>query len=254
MLGELYTPKGLALETAQAVLEVEEPEACNIAVGCSNDCGYCYGPQFFHVTRESWANVRKASREPAWLVRRQILRRAHKASDIKGVFLSFATDPFIRENCARTEELIDALWRNDVPLQATLSKKNISRRACYAYMRSGMTVVSVDSKFWRRWEPRTLPPFERLQLLEREAIAPWLSMEPYPVSAIHKQSLPALLERLKFADLIVFGKWNYDARANTETARQEYAEAVAVLGEWGKSNGVRIHVKTDTLNFIKGGT
>jgi len=73
MLGELYKPKGLALETAQAVLEVEKPYACNVAIGCSNDCRYCYGPRFMHCKREDWRNVRIPKTRPMYLIEKQLL-------------------------------------------------------------------------------------------------------------------------------------------------------------------------------------
>jgi hypothetical protein len=74
-------------------------------------------------------------------------------------------------------------------------------------------------------------------------------MEPYPPSAIYKQDIKALLEELAFVDLIVFGKWNYDKRATTEEARQEYAENINVLTDFCKSNNIRLHIKSDTLSF-----
>lgn len=159
MLGQLYQPKGLALETAQAVLEVENPHACNVA---------------------------------------------------------------------------------------TSSKKGISR---FNHVRHGMTVVSVDSKFWQKWEPNTLPLMERIKLLENEAEYSWGSMEPYPVSAIWKQDVNKLLEEIKFLDLLIFGKWNYDKRANTETARRIRGTCPGRERLLQKLC-YKAHVKSDTLEFI----
>lgn len=245
MLGQLYQPKGLALETARAVLEVEKPHACNMAIGCSNDCGYCYGPRFMHCSRESWRTPRKPVTRPMYLIQRQLQRPWRP----QGVFLSFMTDPFIKENRLNTEGVIETLRNHIITTVATSSKSGISR---YMHVRHGMTIVSTSAKFWRTWEPNTLPPKERIRLLEKEAVYAWGSLEPYPVSAIWKQDINALLEQLKFLNLIVFGKWNYDARANTAAAAEEYAEYVAAVRDFCRAYGIRLHIKSDTLKFITG--
>lgn len=116
-----------------------------------------------------------------------------------------------------------------------------------------MTIVSVDRDFWRKFEPNTLEPQRRIAALEDckgDKEYPWVSMEPYPPSAIHKQRIEDLLEELNFVDLIIFGKWNYDKRARTEEARREYAANIAVLTDFCKSNNIRLHIKSDTLKFV----
>jgi len=252
MLGELYRPRGLALETAQAVLEVQDPYACNVAYGCSNACLYCYVPRFTRRKRCNEA-ARLPKKPPAELVRHQLEHqwRFHWTSKL-GVFLCFLTDPFLPRIKESTERLIEYLIDQGVTV-ATLSKLDTS----YFSVRHGMTVISLDREFQETWEPNALPINRRIAGLEyykgmKEFV--WVSMEPYPPSAIYKQDLEALLEELKFVDLIVFGKWNYDKRAGTEQARIEYAENVQVLTDFCKSNNIRLHVKSDTLKFIaKGG-
>ena len=250
MLGELYKPKGLARETAQAVLEVKEPYAVNVALGCSNGCGYCYGPCFIKKSREEWVKVRHPKLKPSTLVWRQL----NNGLEPEGVFMSFLTDVFLKENRKETEDTIECLADNDIRV-ATSSKLGVSQIVRPFDLRDGMTLVSLHHRFWQKWEPNTLHPLERIKILEElsdlEAFT-WSSMEPYPCSAIWKQDLTELLEELKFVDLIVFGKWNYDKRANTEQARQEYKENIEILRDFCKSNHVRLHVKSDTLKFVEG--
>ena len=69
-LGELYHPKGLALETARAVLEVDNPMAVNVAIKCLNECNYCYGPLAFK--QKDWGNVRQPKVPVLELVKRQL--------------------------------------------------------------------------------------------------------------------------------------------------------------------------------------
>lgn len=248
MLGELHKPKGLARETAQAVLEVEEPYAVNVALGCSNDCDYCYGPKAMRCSRETWRKMRFPKRSPIDLVRKQV----DKGLNLEGVFLSFLTDPFLAPNWENTEDLIKFLVNTfENIIVATSSKKGITSLG-YGYVRSGFTIVSLDSEFWKEWEPRTRIPMERVRVLEarsEELGYTWVSMEPYPPSDIWKQNITNVLEAIKFVNLIVFGKWNYDKRATTEKARSEYADNIHVSRDFCKSNGIRLHVKSDMLKF-----
>jgi len=249
MLGELYKPRGLALETACAVLEVEDVYACNVAYGCSNACAYCYVPRFTHRTRSACQEVRLPKKPPVELVRHQLEHqwRFHWTSKL-GVFLSFLTDPFLPKIKQETEKLIGYLLDQGVTV-ATCSKLDFSNFD----VKHGMTIVSLDQDFWKKFEPNTLPPNLRIADLEHckctgEYV--WVSMEPYPPSAIYKQNLKALLEELAFVDLIVFGKWNYDKRATTEEARREYAENVKVITDFCKEQDIRLHIKSDTLEFV----
>jgi DNA repair photolyase len=248
MLGELYKPKGLALETARAVLEVDAPYACNVALGCSNQCTYCYVPK---ITKT------KEMRQPKNSISELVKAQLKKGLYPQGVFLSFLTDPFHYKNRENTENLIHFLheWDWMMPI-ATLSKLGISENE-NLNMRNGISIVSLDKEFQRKYEPNTLAPKNRLKALLITHLKgyAWASLEPYPVSAIYKQNFMPLLEELKFfdVDLIVFGKWNYDKRASTPQARQEYSQNIDTLRDFCKSNNIRLHIKSDTLKFVANG-
>jgi len=251
MLGELYKPKGLARETAKAVLETENVYACNMAFGCTNRCRYCYVPRFTHRKKDQ--DIRLPKKSPVELVLNQLEHRWKfhwTQREELGVFLSFLTDPFLPECGDESEKLIEALIRSRIHV-ATLSKLSTS---VHHGVRQGMTIVSLDEKFHKKWEPFTCPVEGRLVILKtcKKEFGDyvWISMEPYPPSAIYKQDFDSLLEELNFVDLIVFGKWNYDKRANTEEARQEYKNYIGILEDFCRSNYIRYHVKSDTMNFV----
>lgn len=244
MLGELYKPRGLALETARAVLEVTEPYACNVAFGCSNQCLYCYVPKLTHQKRTDLVLYPKIP--PVEMVRKQ-LEKMPLNQRPKGVFISFCTDPYLPKNREATENLISLLLDEGIKV-ATLSKLDVS----FYYVRQGMTIVSLDLDFWQKFEPNTRTARSRIDALghcARWHDYVWVSMEPYPPSAIHKQNIQHLLEELSFVDLIIFGMWNYDKRARTEEARREYAENIQSITDFCKSNNIRLHVKSDTRAF-----
>jgi len=257
MLGELYRPRGLALETAMAVLETEEENtyACNVAWGCSNACRYCYVPKITH--QKQTGIVRLPAKPPVELVRLQLELnyRFHAVQYTNsGVFLSFCTDPFLRQLRSSTEDLIKLLLSHRIRV-ATLSKVGTIGVVTDHKIRHGMTIVSHENKFRNEFEPNTPSPLTRIAelkgLKENWDQYVWTSMEPYPPSAIYKQRIEDLLEELNFVDLIIFGMWNYDKRARTEQARIEYAENIQILTDFCKSNNIRLHVKSDTLKFVE---
>jgi DNA repair photolyase len=89
MLGEMYTPKGYALETTQAVLECKDVRAVNVALGCRNGCDYCYGPNSAHKKREDWNKVSYPKYSVAKLIAAQLMKEPAP----EGVFASYFTDP-----------------------------------------------------------------------------------------------------------------------------------------------------------------
>jgi DNA repair photolyase len=237
----MYEPKGLARETASAVLEVERPYSVNVAMGCTNACKYCYVQKYGPKTGE----LRKPKISPSLTVMKQL-----ETLTPQGVFLSFFTDPYLPQLQPDTDMIINELLWRSIPV-ATLSKTDLSWRA---KIRKGMTIVSLENRFAEKYEPNALNPNGRLVKLQdckHMGDYVWISMEPYPTSEIYKQDFEQLLQRLSFVDLILFGKWNYDKRANTEQARSEYAENVDVLKTFCKANNIRNYVKSDTLRFIE---
>ena len=247
VLGGLYRPKGLALETAKAVLESDKVMAVNVASGCTNGCAYpCYVPL---ITKSRVMRFPKEA--PAFIVKRQ-LDQMQPEDRPDGVFLSFLTDPFLGVNREATEALVCFLLEDHVKV-AVLSKMNVSR----FNVRSGMTIVSLDEAFRKRFEPFTPAAacrVEKLLKASREGRFTWVSMEPYPPSALYQQSFSQLLETVSFVDLIVFGKWNYNELANTEAARKEYSFFVQTLRDFCRSNHIRTMIKSDTVRFIQEGS
>jgi len=241
LLGELYRPKGPALETAQQVLEIERPFAVNIAYGCPNGC---YDNRCYNYRRMK-GKVRFPKDSPASLVEGQL------AAGLKpeGAIASFHTDPFLEENARRTETLIELLLSRNIRV-ATLSKLDISHHP----VRHGMTIVSPDPGFSFRYEPHTLHPQTRVWTLKEahdDGEYTWISMEPYPPPIIWKQDLHPLLEAVSFVDFIIFGKLNYDYRASTLEAREFYRSTVAEFTDFCKAHGIRYWIKSDTRKFIE---
>ncbi len=246
MLGQLYKPSGKALEHARTVLETEEPYAVNVALGCSVGCDYCYGPLSTRQSRENWRQVRYPKKKPVDLITKHL----DKGLEPEGVFISFLTDPLLPRVRESTEEVAQLLLDRGIRV-ATSSKLGISS---VDDIRHGMTIVSLDDEFTRKEEGNAPPPKWRVNKLKdahERGEYTWASLEPCPCPDIWEQDLHNLLEELCFVDLMILGKWNYDARSRTPEAREYYHGTVDVFRDFCTENGIRHYVKSGTLKFIK---
>lgn len=250
MLGQLYRPSGKALEHARVVLELEDPHAVNVTWGCNIGCSYCYGPQFSRQTRENWMKVRYPKDYPVELVKKQLARNPLvDGAEVKGVFISFMTDPYLPLARELTEPLIKYIVDLGIRV-ATSSKLGVSD---IPGVRNGMTILSLDRSFWRIFEHRAPSPMSRLgdlRKVHRWGEYTWASIEPCPCRGVWTQDITHLLEALQFADLMILGKWNYDPRARTDEAREHYGQIVNTFRGFCNENGIRHYIKKDTLDFI----
>jgi DNA repair photolyase len=253
MLGEMYVPKGYALETAQAVLDVKDVMAVNVAWGCTHCCTYpCYVPRFMHSTVEEAQKIHLPKLSPAKLVAAQLAKKPAPA----GVFASFLTDPLLEDNLVNTMGLVNELHLTAPATRvAVLSKTDdLDLLPSYSTMRYGSTIVSLDKKFYKQYEPYAASPERRIMVLKelkkiRDEYV-FVSMEPYPTSEIVQQSLDELIYNLSFVDFIVFGKWNYNTQTSTAAAKAEYTELVDRFRDLCNVYGIRYHIKSETLKFI----
>ena len=240
MLGELYQPKGLARETAQAVLECDNPYAVNVAWGCEN-CEYCYN------RRRTGGKITHPKKPVVDLV----LKQLESGIEPKGVFISFGCEPLMKEGFAETWAVIRLLrgWNIRV---AVLSKMGVIEIPDFE-IRHGATLVSLSKSFSHIYESGAAPPIYRLNKLIEMSEAgafTWVSVEPYPPPAIYEQDLQELLNELTFVDFLIFGRWNYDKRANTPESKEFYKEAAVEFVDFCKAHGIRYHVKSDTGGMI----
>jgi len=238
------------------VLEIDNPYAVNVALGCQNGCTYCYGPLASRQGKEKYKHIRLPKQTPLDLVKAQL----KKGLAPEGVMASFLTDPYLPELKENTDMLVNYLlnWEDEHGLDvktATLSKMDVST---YSHNRNGVTIVSPHKEFSEQFEPGCPSPQYRMKLIERcsfDGEYSWVSMEPFPVQDIYPYKMYEIRQwweelSSNYVDFIVFGKWNYDKRARTEKAHQEYAEIVPQFIDFCNDHGVRYHIKSDTLKFI----
>ena len=229
----------------------------NHVLGCSHGCMFpCYA---FNMAKR-FGNVKtyKEWIEPK-IVSNAIELLDHEIPKykkvIKSVQLSFTTDPFMvgyPEVSALSIDIINRLNKDNIKT-ITLTKGVIPREALDTarYNEFGITLVSLDEKFRKKYEPGTASYDERIDSLRRAHEAgfkTWVSIEPYPTPNVIKQSLEEILESISFVDYIVFGRWHYNRIITEYKDRNEFFNKCAnIVINFCKTNNIRCHIKEGTI-------
>jgi DNA repair photolyase len=251
---EYITRKSLLNES-----EVEYADyAINHVLGCAHGCKFpCYA---FNMTKrfgrvksyEDWIEPKLVGNAMD-LLNKELPRKKDK---IESVHLCFTTDPFMYEyeeisdlsveiiKKLNTEDLkCTALTKGVLPIElADLSKIN----------EYGITLVSLDEDFRKKYEPYTAPYEERIESLYRlhkAGVKTWVSIEPYPTPNIVDQKLQEILEKVSFVDKIVFGRLNYNAAVSDYTNYKEYYNKLSLkVINFCIKNSKEFHIKEGTIS------
>ena len=223
----------------------------NAAQGCGHGCRYpCYafmmGRTYGRASSyEDWCRPRIVS-NAAELLEKELSRMKRRPDR---VHFSLTTDPFmvgypeVEAMSMRLTEIANAhgvsvsiLTKGTLPLE-------LADRARFPLDNVyGISLVSLDEKFRRKWEPGAAPFAERisaLRALHDRGRATLVHMEPYPTPNIIRQDLAAILTAIDFTDTVFFGGWNYNAVATGFPDRKAfYNEQRAVVRRFCADRGV----------------
>lgn len=246
MLGELYKPKGKALEHAEFILNIPESrcQACNVALGCTGGCTYCYGPKS-SMRFSEYSIVKRPDYNLVEVVGNQLRRMPEKPL---GVFLSFLTDPAM--NWVQTHPLCDYLLDQGISV-ATSTK--FAELPPIPGVHTGITYTVSEEDYWKRYEPGTSKPEFRVRYLrdaDRMGNPTWASIEPFPVKIIYPASIEKTVDDLNFVDKLILGRWNYDSRASTKEAIEEYRNTIPSFIDSCRTYGIKYYVKQETLALL----
>ncbi|MFZ2193163.1 MAG: radical SAM protein [Candidatus Moraniibacteriota bacterium] len=234
--------------------------AINHANGCSHGCTYCY-EMLGKINKkkikdcDEWVEP-KIVKNTLELLDKEIPKIKNK---IKVVHLCFATDPFMYgqdEVEEMTLKIINRLNKDGIRctvLTKGILPKELADKSYSLKNEYGITLVSLDPKFHKIYEPGASPineRFEALKYLHKQGLKTWVSLEPYPTPSIIQQDFLELLEKVKFADKIIFGSWNYNSQVSEYKDRKKfYLECVNTLRKFCEENGIKYHIKIKGLEF-----
>lgn len=178
---------------------------------------------------------------------------------IKFVHLCFTTDPFMHgytEVGDLSLKIIERFNKDNIRttvLTKGVYPKDLADVEKYGKRHEyGITLVSLDDKFRKNFEPFTAPYKDRiksLKYLHDKGLKTWVSMEPYPTPNIVSQDLRKILDEVSFVDKIIFGKLNYNVDASQSVFRASkefYEEQANKVVDFCKARGIEYHIKFGT--------
>jgi DNA repair photolyase len=216
----------------------------NHVQGCAHGCKY---PCYAYMMAKHYG---RAKDEAAWrrprlvenateLLERELTRRRDR---LDVVHLCLTTDPFMvgyPEVSSLSLALIERLNAHGVRasvltkgvLPPELADPRFDRRNTL-----GISLVSLDEGFRKRFEPGAASYRERiagLESLHAAGCRTLVHVEPYPTPNIVRQEIAPLLEAVAFVDELYFGGWNYSplpgASAQRDSFYREQARAARVF-------------------------
>lgn len=241
---------------------VEYADFCvNHVEGCSHGCRFpCYA-----MIMKKRCGVIKNYQD--WL-KPKIVSNALELLDkeipkykdkIKFVHLCFTTDPFMFGQPEVSELSLKIIERfNKDNIRCTVLTKGLYFRRLADKEKYGLnneygiTLVSLDDEFKKKFEPYTAPYSTRiraLKYLHDQGLKTWVSMEPYPTSNLVKQDLNKILKEIAFVDKIVFGKLNYNVDASLSAfkeGKEFYEENARIVEDFCERKGIECHIKFGT--------
>ncbi len=239
---------------------VEYADFCiNHVEGCAHGCRFpCYAMMMkkrcgIIKDYEEWLQP-KIVVNALELLNKEIPKYKHK---IKFVHLCFSTDPFMckyPEVSDLTLKIIDRLNKDNI--RCVVLTKGIYPQVLIDTRRYGKnneygtTIVSLDEKFKKRFEPYSALYEERIKSLEylhNKGLKTWVSMEPYPTPNLIQQDLRKILNKITFVDKIIFGKLNYNVKSSKFGANRDfYQKCAEIVIEFCKNNNIEYHSKYGT--------
>lgn len=240
--------------------EVEYADFClNHVEGCSHGCRYpCYAYMLkkrcgIVKTYEDWCQPKIVS-NALELLDKEIPKYKDR---IKHVHLCFSTDPFMHNQPEITElslKIIDKLNQNKI--RCTVLTKGIyprelaQRNGQSINNEYGITLVSLDENFRKRFEPNSATFRNRINALKHlhnKGFRTWVSMEPYPTPNLIKQDLREVLNSLSFVDKIIFGRLNYNVESSEFKYNKEfYNSLVNTVIKFCRRNKIAYYIKEGT--------
>jgi DNA repair photolyase len=178
---------------------------------------------------------------------------------INFVHLCFSTDPFMykqKEVADLTLKIIERLNKDNIRCtiltkgvypKVLANAKKYSKENVY-----GITIVSLDKDFKRRFEPFSASFENRiksLKYLHDKGLKTWVSMEPYPTPNLIQQNLSKILKKIYFADKIIFGKLNYNvesSKSSYKNTKEFYEDCANEVIAYCEERGIEHHIKYGT--------
>ncbi len=213
----------------------------NHVQGCWHGCRYpCYAYMMARThgrvnTYDDWCRPKLVANAEE-LLKKELTRMKIRSDEIH---LCLTTDPFMNGYPEVTDmslKLIALINSYGIPC-SLLTKGRMpvdlaDRKRFLADNIHGISLISLDEEFRKRWEPNSASYFERisaLKALHDYGCKTYVHIEPYPTPNIIEQSLEDLLKAVDFADNLYFSGWNYNSQVKQFPDYQKFYSDQTVI-------------------------
>lgn len=252
----IYEPKGRAREYA--------PLACNLYMGCTHGCKYCYAPACMHKKPEEWHEAARArGGDVMQLFERDCARLAKERpdDDTRRVLFCFLSDPYqplegelhltrrAIETAARYGIKVDILTKGD----GVLIEPDLPLMLeCGTHL--GVTLSFSDDASRREWEPMASTVQSRMQILRKAhemGIYTWVSMEPV---IFPEEALEVIRMVHDSVDFWKVGKLNHNQEVEARVDWPGFRlDVERLLGELGANYYIKEDLRNAVPRGLRGG-
>jgi len=173
----IYEPKGRAREYSEL--------ACNLYLGCTHGCRYCYAPACMRTTDEEW---HAAARPRAKVIELLGKDARNLRGDQRRILFCFLSDPYqpLEREKHLTREALSVVYANGLKSQIlTKGRAELIQNDMDLMKKAGthlgITLSFIDDAKRQEWEPNASSVSDRLDILKqahKAGIYTWVSLEP----------------------------------------------------------------------------
>jgi len=238
----VYEPKGRAGEYS--------PLACNLYMGCTHGCKYCFAPACMRKKPDEWHTNVKLRKDVIHLFEKDAQKLK---GDSRRILFSFLSDPYqpLEREQRLTRQALEIVNRY------RLNSQILTKGSCnlisgdLELMRSagtwlGITVCFVDDDIRKEWEPDASPVDDRFDVLKEahdRGIYTWVSLEPV---IDPDQALAVIKKSYKHVDFWKVGKLNHMKEVESKVDWKKFRIDVTSLLD---KLGANYYIKEDLRKF-----
>ncbi len=221
----VYEPKGRAREYSEL--------ACNLYLGCTHGCRYCFAPACMHSTAEKWHSQVELRKNVIPLLEKDAEKLM---GDPRRILFSFLSDPYqpLEREKRLTRQALEIVGKYRL-------KSQILTKGCADLIQEdlplmkrvktqlGITLCFVDDKSRQQWEPDASTVEDRFNILKAahaEKIFTWVSLEPV---IDPKQALEVIRKAAPYVNFWKIGKLNHMKTEEAKVDWRKFREDVEKL-------------------------
>ena len=245
----IYEPKGRAREYS--------PLACNLYMGCTHGCKYCYAPSCMHKKPDEWHSAARARGDNVLsLFDKDCATLAHERPDdeTRRVLFCFLSDPYqpLEGKLHLTRQGIGIAASHGIKVDIlTKGDGRLIEKDLPLMLESethlGITLSFSKDASRREWEPMASSVQSRLSILRKAhdmGIFTWVSMEPV---IIPDEALTVIRKAHAYVDFWKVGKLNHNKTVESMIDWPKFREdAISLL----ESFGSKYYIKDDLRKAV----